>query len=225
MFGNQHLVALLFFLLFGYFLIKWGKKLTSNKQYIVGNIFAFSLSITIVIWTLLKIYTRGFDIKEDLPLHLCNFIAFLLPVFTLTKKKIYFEIFLFWIFAGTTHAVITPDLQNGFPNFIFFKYWYVHAGLIVFVLYSTLVLGFTPNLKSVFKSFIALQIYFVFLFIINYLLNSNYLYTNAKPTGPTALDYLGEWPVYILTIELILIPYFLLIYLPFYLTRKKDILK
>ncbi len=225
MFGNQHLVALLFFILFGYFLIKWAKKLTTEKQHKVGNIFAFSLSITIVIWTLLKIYTRGFDLKEDLPLHLCNFIAFLLPIFTLTRKKIYYEIILFWIFAGTTHAVITPDLHNGFPNFIFFKYWYVHAGLIVFVLYVTLVLGLVPNLKSVFKSFIAIQIYFVFLFIINSLLNSNYLYTNAKPTGPTALDYLGEWPYYILTIELILIPYFLLIYLPFYLTRKKVTLK
>lgn len=222
MFGNQHLVALLFFILFGYFLIKWAKKLAIEKQHKVGNIFAFSLSITIVIWTLLKIYTRGFDLKEDLPLHLCNFIAFLLPVFTLTRKKIYYEIILFWIFAGTTHAVITPDLHNGFPNFIFFKYWYVHAGLIVFVLYFTLVIRLTPNLKSVFKSFIAIQIYFVFLFIINSLLNSNYLYTNAKPTGPTALDYLGEWPYYILTIELILIPYFLLIYLPFYLTQKKS---
>ncbi len=101
LFGNQHLIALLFFITFGYVLIKWAKKLTVEKQYIVGNIFAFSLSITVIIWTFLKIYTRGFDIKEDLPLHLCNFVALLLPVFTLTKKRIYFDIILFWVLAGT----------------------------------------------------------------------------------------------------------------------------
>lgn len=222
MFGNQHMIALLFFTLFGYFLIRWAKKLTNEKKYIVGIIFAFSLSITVIIWTILKIYTRGFDIKQDLPLHLCNFVALFLPVITLTRKKIYFDIILFWILAGTTHSVITPDLRNGFPNFIFFKYWYVHAGLIIFVLYTTLVLQLKPNLKSVFQSFLALQIYIVLLFLINKLLNSNYFYTNSKPEGPTALDYLGEWPYYIFTVEFILIPYFLLIYLPFYLTQKKQ---
>ncbi|WP_457618558.1 YwaF family protein [Lutibacter sp.] len=222
LFGNQHLIALLFFITFGYVLIKWAKKLTIEKQYIVGNIFAFSLSITVIIWTFLKIYTRGFDIKEDLPFHLCNFVALLLPVFTLTKKKIYFDIILFWILAGTSHSIITPDLRNGFPNFIFLKYWYVHAGLIIFVFYAAIVLNLRPNLKSVFYSFLALQLYAGILFIINKNINSNYFYTNSKPHGPTALNYLGEWPYYILTIELLLIPYFLIIYLPFYLTRKKN---
>lgn len=221
MFGNQHLAAILFFVFFGYFLIKWSKKLTEEKQYKVVTVFAFSLSITIIIWTFLKIYTRGFDIKEDLPLHLCNFVALLLPIFTLSKKKIYFKILIFWILAGTTHSVLTPDLKNGFPNFIFFKYWYVHAGLIIFVLYVTLVLKLRPSLKTVIQSFLALQVYALLMFILNNFINSNYFYTNSKPNGATALDYFGEWPYYILTIELILIPYFLLIYLPFYLTRKK----
>lgn len=222
MFGNQHLIALLFFSLIGYFLIKWAKKLSKKNQYSIANIFAFSLSIAIIIWTVLKIHIRGFDIKQDLPLHLCNFVALLLPVFTLSKKKIYFDIIFFWILAGTTQAVITPDLHNGFPHFIFFKYWYVHAGLIIFVLYSTIVLQLKPILKSVFYSFIALQIYIILLFIINKILDTNYFYTNSKPDGPTALDYLGEWPYYILTVELIIIPYFLLIYLPFYLIEKNQ---
>ncbi len=222
MFGNQHLIALLFFTLFGYFLIRWAKKLSHQKKYTVVTIFAFSLSTTVILWTILKIYTRGFDIKQDLPLHLCNFIALLLPIVTLARKKIYFNIILFWILAGTTHSVITPDLNNGFPNYVFFKYWYVHAGLIIFVLYVAIVLQIKPNLKSVFKSFLAFQAYFILLFIINKFLNSNYLYINSKPDGATALDYLGEWPYYILTVELFLIPYFLIIYLPFYLIEIKN---
>ena len=32
MFGNQHMIALLFFLLFGIVLIKWAKNITTQKQ-------------------------------------------------------------------------------------------------------------------------------------------------------------------------------------------------
>jgi outer membrane protein insertion porin family len=48
MFGNQHLIALLFFSIFGYVLIKWASKQSQEKQYKVVNIYAFSLSITII---------------------------------------------------------------------------------------------------------------------------------------------------------------------------------
>lgn len=221
MFGLQHVVVLLFFAVAGFLLINWAKKLPENKQLKVGTIFAFSLSFTVVIWTFLKIYTRGFDIKQDLPFHLCNIIALLLPILMISRKNLYYEIVFFWVLAGTTHSVITPDLENGFPNFIFLKYWYVHAGLIIFILYLTFVFKLRPTFKSALKSFIALQGYIILMFFVNYLTGANYFYTNHKPAVASALDYLGEWPVYIFVVELIMIPYFLLFYLPFYLNSKK----
>jgi len=220
MFGNQHLIAFLFFLFTGFFLIQWSKKLSVKKQDFVGNLIAFSLSFTIIVWTAIKIYLHGFNIKEDLPFHLCNVIALFLPIFSITKNKTIYEIIFFWILAGTSHSVITPDLTNGFPNFIFFKYWYVHAGLIIFIFYATIVYGFKPNLKSVFKSFLALQVYIAFMFLVNYLTDANYFYTNHKPNGATALDYLGEWPTYIYVVELIMIPYFLFFLIPFQFMNK-----
>jgi hypothetical integral membrane protein (TIGR02206 family) len=221
MFGMQHLVVLLFFVLAGILLINRAKKLPEKQQFKIANFFAFSLAITVVVWTLLKIYIRGFDIKLDLPFHLCNIIALLLPILTITRKKIYYEIVFFWILAGTTHSIITPDLKNGFPNFIFFKYWYVHAGLIIFILYFTIVFKLRPTFKSALKSFVALQGYIVLMFIVNDLTGANYFYTNRKPDVASALDYLGEWPNYIFVVEIIMIPYFLLFYLPFYLSAKK----
>jgi len=221
MFGNQHLIVLLFFIFFGYFLIKWAKKLNKEMQYTVGNIFAFSLSITIVVWTFLKIYLRGFDIKNDLPFHLCNFIALLLPLFSLKRTQFMYDILLFWILAGTSQAIITPDLKQGFPNFIFLKYWFVHAGLIIFIFYATIIYNFKPTIKSVFNSFFVLQGYLILILMVNNVTSANYFYINHKPNGNTLLNYLGDWPYYIFTIELLLIPYFFIIYFPFYLSRVK----
>lgn len=223
MFGGQHMLSLLFFIMFGIVLIRWAKKQSEEIKVKVAHYFAWSIAATVIFWTIIKIYIRGFDVEEDLPLHLCNFMALLLPFFAANRKYLYYEILLFWILAGTTHAVITPDLSQGFPNFVYIKYWYVHSGLIIFILYTTLVLKFRPTLKSAFKSFVALQGYIVLMFILNAMVGANYFYTYGKPEVPSALDYLGEYPYYILTVELIMIPYFLLIYLPFHFSKKKRI--
>lgn len=221
-FGYQHLLSVTFYVILTVVLIKWAKKGSLKTQILLGNIYAFSIAITVVVWSKLKIVVYGFDIQEDIPLHLCNLVGLLLPVLSITRKKIFFEIFFFWILAGTTHAVITPDLEQGFPHFTFLKYWHVHAGLISFIFYARYIYNFTPNLKSVFKSFFALQLYIALMFVINKILGTNYFYTYRKPDIASALDYLGEWPVYIVTVEIIMIPYFLLFYLPFYLAKKKQ---
>jgi hypothetical integral membrane protein (TIGR02206 family) len=221
MFGNQHFVTLLFFLLFGYLLIKWTKKQHTKTAYRIGHYFALLLSFTVVVWTFIKIYLNGFDEKEDLPFHLCNIIALLIPVFTYTRKKLFFEIIFFWVLCGTSHSVITPDLVNGFPHFVFFKYWIVHAGLVLFVIFSIHIYKIELTLKSVFRSFGFIQIYILLMFLINKTIGSNYFYTNKKPESSTALDYLGEWPTYIYVVELIMIPYFLLVFLIYKVSTKK----
>lgn len=222
MFGLEHLAVILFFILFGYTLISWAKKQPKVTQYKVGNYFAFSLSATVILWTFLKVYdNQTFDKTQDLPFHLCNLLALILPIFSITRKYLYYEILLFLILFGPLQAIFTPDLANSFPHYNFLKYWYVHGGTIVFIFYATFVYNMRPTLKSAIKSYIALQVYTVLMFFINKLIGTNYFYVINKPKGPTLLDSFGDWPYYILVSELILIPYFLLIYLPFYLTKKR----
>lgn len=134
-----------------------------------------------------------------------------------------YEILLFWIIAGTLQGVLTPDISDGFPSFDYFRYWVVHLGLLIIIFYATIVLKMRPKLKSVFKSFLALQMYILIMIAINYALNSNYFYLNEKPESASLLDYFGEWPYYIVVSQIIVIPYFLLIYLPFYLVRIKKV--
>lgn len=223
LFGAHHWLALLFFILFGFFIIRWAMRQTEKVQYRTGILFSFFLSFVLIGWTITKIYLNGFNIREDLPLHLCNIISLLLPVFAITRKNWMYEILLFWVFAGTTQAMITPDLEHGFPHYNYIKYWIVHAGLVIFMLYATFVFKMRPNFKSILKSFFALQIYFIAMLLVNKILGSNYFFISEKPPHGSLLDYFGDWPYYILVAELIVFPYFLLIYLPFYITRKKTI--
>ena len=220
-FSGQHILISAIVIVFGTILIYWAKKQSEQTQFLTGNIIASSISLTVIFGSILNIYKQDFNYQEDLPLHLCSFLALIIPILSFTRKYIYYEIFFFLIIAGTLQSLITPSDYN-FLNFTFFRYWFVHSGLVLFMLYATFIYKMRPTIKSVFKSFVGMQFYMILMFIINYLLGSNYFYTNRKPDATTLLDVFGEWPQYIFVVELIVIPFFLLIYFPFYLTRKKE---
>ena len=220
-FSGQHILISAIVIVVGTILILWAKKQSEQIQFLTGNIIASSISLTVIFGSILNIYKQDFNYQEDLPLHLCSFLALVIPILSFTRKYIYYEIFFFLILAGTLQSLITPSDYN-FLNFTFFRYWFVHSGLVLFMLYATFIYKMRPTIKSVFKSFIGMQFYMILMFIINYLLGSNYFYTNRKPDATTLLDVFGEWPQYIFVVELIVIPFFLLIYFPFYLTRKKE---
>jgi len=220
-FSGQHILISAIVIVLGIILIYWAKKQSEQIQFLTGNIIASSISLTVIFGSILNSYKQDFNYQEDLPLHLCSFLALVIPVLSFTRKFIYYEVFFFLILAGTLQSLITPSDYN-FLNFTFFRYWFVHSGLVLFMLYATFIYKMRPTLKSVFKSFIGMQFYMILMFIINYLLGSNYFYTNRKPDATTLLDVFGEWPQYIFVVELIVIPFFLLIYFPFYLTRKKE---
>jgi len=218
----QQLTPILIAVIFSFLLFRYSKKnLNKKEQEVVLHSLAIFISLTVVSFHVFKISQGGYSLQTDLPLYLCSLLGLIIPVFTYYKRNWMYEILLFWIISGTTQAIVTPDIPFGFPSFEFFRYWIVHLGLVVVILYATMVLKYRPTLKSVFKSILALQVYVIFMVIVNYLLDANYFYLNKKPESATLLDYFGEWPLYIIVGQLILIPYFLLIYLPFHLSKKK----
>ncbi len=207
------------------FLFRFSNKSLDRKdQERLIHWIAILISLTVISFHVYKISLGNYNIKTDLPLYLCSLLGLIIPIFTFYKKQWMFEILLFWIIAGTTQAIITPDIPVGFPSFEFFRYWIVHLGLVVIMLYFVIVLNYNPSLKSVFKSFFALQVYVIVMVAVNYVLDANYFYLNQKPESATLLDHFGDWPYYIVVSQLILIPYFLLIYLPFHLSKKSSYL-
>lgn len=212
-----HLLPILLAVLLGFVTIQYANiKLNVNQQYRLVHFIAIGVSLMVISFHLHKSMTEDYNIQKDLPLYLCSLLAILIPIFTYYRKFWMYEILVFWIFAGTLQAIITPDIATGFPTFDYFRYWVVHLGLLLIISYATLVFKMRPNFKSIFKSFFALQLYFLAMIFVNYLLNANYFYLNQKPQSASLLDYLGEWPFYIIVVQIILLPYFMLIYLPFY---------
>lgn len=218
----EHIFPIVFSVFFCVLFIKYSnRKWNKQQQEKALHVFACLVSSIVVGFHLYRISLGVYKITTDLPLYLCSLLALLIPIFTYYRKFWMYEILLFWIIAGTLQGVITPDIPEGFPAFDYFRYWVVHLGLLIIIFYAIFVFKMKPTFKSVFKSFFALQMYIIFIVIINYILDANYFYLNKKPQSTSLLDYFGEWPLYIIVVQLVVIPYFLLIYLPFYLVERK----
>ena len=220
-FGTQHLIVLGLMLFLSIFLPLLAKRFLSTRQQLfVSRSMSLLISFWAILYVVILVYLGKFNFKTDLPLDLCNLAAVILP-FVMWKPNIkVHEVLYFIVLAGTLQANLTPHLFNGFPNFIFIKYWVVHSGLIIFVIYNTVVFNLKPSLKSIWKAFWVLQAYIVFIYLFNLLIGSNYVYVVEKPPTASALDYLGPWPWYIIIGEVICLALFFLVYTPIALSKK-----
>ncbi|MFH1067091.1 MAG: TIGR02206 family membrane protein [bacterium] len=158
--------------------------------------------------------------QNALPMHLCDWAAFCVIITLVWRRQWIYEIAYFWGLAGTLQAVLTPDLSFAFPNPRFITFFVSHCGLIVAVLYLTLGAKMRPSRFSVLKVFGFTQIYLLVTFGVNKLFSANYGYLCAKPQHHSLMDYLGPWPFYILSMEILALILFALLYSPFWIGNR-----
>ena len=215
--SKEHLIPILLAVVFTVLFIRYSRtRFNAEYKKKAIHVFAILVSLVVILFHLYYMSKGDYNFTTDLPLYLCSFLALLIPIFTYYRRYWMYEILLFWIIAGTLQGVLTPDIAEGFPSFDYFRYWVVHLGLLVIIFYATFVFNMRPKFRSIFKSILALQVYVIMMLLINYLMDANYFYLNSKPESASLLDYFGKWPYYILVTQLILVPYFMIIYLPFY---------
>lgn len=158
--------------------------------------------------------------RDALPMHLCDWSMIATIIALLTRWQLPYEMAYFWGLAGGMQAILTPDINVGFDDIRAWTFFISHAGGIASVLYLTFALAMRPQVRSMLRVFLWSQIYLVAAAGVNVLLGSNYGYLCAKPIQPSLLDYMGPWPYYILTMELLTVLSFLFYYAPFFVMDK-----
>ena len=81
--------------------------------------------------------------KTSLPLALCDVGVLVAAAACWWETALLVELTYFWGLAGTLQAVITPDLNVGFPHLVFFQYVVGHVGIVVAALF--LVVGWASS--------------------------------------------------------------------------------
>lgn len=159
----------------------------------------------------------GEPIYSLLPLHMCNLTLIIAILTMLTKSQKLFQLTYYWC-LGALFAVITPDIKYSFPHPLTLSFYITHFYLLFAAIYGILFFNFKPTFKGWVNAFITLNIFAFVIFFINKKLGTNYLYVNRIPNFSSPLDYFGQWPYYIIVVEVI---YLILTYGIYYPFRRK----
>ncbi len=181
----------------------------SQRKVLLG--IAITLSVVQLAKIPLNLYTDTFDSTKDIPLHMCNFLPFIMVGVYLVKSRLVWAIVFFWIVLGVSQANFTPSVDYSLFHYDAIRYWMVHMGLVLLALYPAIEWKWELELKDVGRTVIWLNVVAVCIYGINLILNSNYLYVMDKPPGTTFFSILPEWPTYILVLEVIIVVWSLMV--------------
>jgi len=157
-----------------------------------------------------------FEIKKDsLPMHFCDLVALLLAGAILTKRQRLAELGYLWGLSGTVQGLITPGLKYECPAPEYFAFFLQHGGVPVVALGLTFGAGLQPQPGALKRTMLWSNVYLVAVFSLNALLGVNYGYLNGKPPHESLMDFLGDWPWYLLSLEGLALILFSLLLLPF----------
>ncbi|WP_191556300.1 YwaF family protein [Metabacillus idriensis] len=156
-----------------------------------------------------------------LPLELCSISLFLCIVLLLTKSRRVFEVVYFIGLAGAFFALLTPELNYNFPHLRFLHFFITHSVIILTCFFFVWVEKYKVTFRSVLKTMGFLNAAAVLIYFINQTAGGNYMFLSRKPVNPTPLDFLGPYPWYILSLEIVAFLLFLLLFVPFSSIKKK----
>jgi hypothetical integral membrane protein (TIGR02206 family) len=90
-----------------------------------------------------------------------------------------------------------------------------HGLLVLGAFYLVIVLRMRPAPGAVKRVSVATALYAAVIAGVDYFTGGNYLFLRSLPPTRTFLDYMGPWPWYILTLTVVAVALFTLLYLPF----------
>ncbi|MDR6226162.1 YwaF family protein [Desmospora profundinema] len=216
LFSGTHLITLLVlglitFLFFRTLPRMKGTKLESVIRFgLIGIILLSEIS-----WHLWNVRNGQWTLQYSLPLQLCSITLLLSAVLLFTRSIRLFPFVYFCGLAGALQALLTPVLEFSYPHFRFFQFFIAHGAILWVILYMIRVEGFRVQLRSIFPVLLQLNGLALLAGVVNVMTGGNYMFISGKPDYPSLLDWLGPWPWYLVSLQVVAVGMFVLLWLPF----------
>jgi hypothetical integral membrane protein (TIGR02206 family) len=214
LFGTPHLVTLVLIVAAALLLPLAVRLWRPSAARPVAHVLATLLLVQEGVQLLLETKRAGLSV-ELLPLQLCTMAVYLTAWMLISRAPRVYEVVYFWGLGGSTQALVTPDLAQGFPAPAFLLFFLGHGLVIVGVLYGAIVFRLRPYPASILRVIALTLAAAAAVFFVNLWLGTNFMYLMAKPPHPSLLDWFGPWPWYWLGLIGVGLITFLVLYMPF----------
>jgi hypothetical integral membrane protein (TIGR02206 family) len=214
LFGAPHLLLLASIPLIAAFLARWSRA-NDSRAHLVRIGLGTGILVNELIWYGYYVYQGWFVFPYDLPLHLCDVVLWLTIFTSFTLKPWSYELIYYWGLAGTTMAVLTPDVSTPFLSYLTIRFFIAHGGIVTTILFLTWRKLRRPRKDSHWRAFFILHLYAAAIGLFNFVFKTNYFFLCEKPGEPSLLDSMGPWPVYLIVADAVGLGLFWLLSLPF----------
>ncbi|MGA3352119.1 MAG: TIGR02206 family membrane protein [Acidimicrobiales bacterium] len=215
-----YLVAVMLALATGTALCLRARRSPGQWAAVAARLIALVLLADAVSFIVAKLVAGTFSAKTDLPLALCDIAVLVAAAACWWRRPLLVELTYFWGLAGTLQAVITPDLNAGFPHLVFFQYLVGHLGIVLAALYLVVGLRIAPRPGSVLTTFAVTLAYTALVAAVDVLSGANYMFLRRPPGNWTLLRLLGPWPWYIASAAGVALVLLAALDLPFWIARR-----
>lgn len=214
--GSAHLVVLGLVIATPIVLSVLARRCSAAVTRTICLAFAVTLVGNVAVHWVYRLATVGVDefITRHLPLHICGITAFVLAATLVLRSERAYEVAFFWGLAGTLNALLTPQLEGGFPEYLFFHFFIGHGGIVAGVLFATWGLGMRPTFGSLLRAYGWLAALFAVLLVVNPLLGSNYMFLREPPQSASPF-FFAPWPYYIPVLAAVGFVFFCVLLAPF----------
>jgi hypothetical integral membrane protein (TIGR02206 family) len=105
----------------------------------------------------------------------------------------------YWGLTLVPQALITPALDAAeFPSIDFVSFWGQHILVIWATVYLTWWIGMRPNWGGFAFAAVVTVGWGLVMLGFNAVAGTNYMFVSHKPDNPSLLDFMGDWPWYLL---------------------------
>jgi hypothetical integral membrane protein (TIGR02206 family) len=192
------------FLLLGVFcvgavaVVVWGRghsHTDDERRYRRG--FAIAIPLFALPLQIYQFTPGAWDLGSSLPIQLCD-LSWMTATWALWSRRPWATaLTYYWGLSITTQAIITPSLDQNFPDPRFFGFWGMHFLIVWAALYLTWGLDVRPTWRSFRVAVFATALWAGAVYAFNEVADTNYGYLNAKPSSASLLSVLGPWPWYV----------------------------
>jgi hypothetical integral membrane protein (TIGR02206 family) len=166
----------------------------------VGRVLAVVIAAGFVCEQITYALRGEWTAEYNLPLQLTDAVT-LAAIAALWRPdgRLLVELVYFWAFSASLQAIVTPDLNQAFPDVLFFTYYATHSGAIAAA--ALLVFGTrrTPRPGAVWRTYAVTAAFTCLAAAGTLITGGNYMFLRRKPVHGSLLDVMGPWPLYILT--------------------------
>lgn len=216
LFSPPHLVAI-FVTLAAPFLLAAAARKWARADAITRGTIAILLTLKFIGYGIRASLSGSITWQQALPFQLCDWtmIALVIACWNGGRPR-WLEVIYFWGIGGSLQAVLTPNLQFGFPDYRFLTFFIDHCGIVIGTAYLMLTRRSRPTLASIWRTWLWSIAYLFVTLAVDHITNVNYGFLLHKPEAFSILSYLSDSrPIYLFQLNLLALVFFAILYVPF----------